>query len=228
VALASGRGRAARFGFLALLFGIPRSPRWSASRDRIDDALAVLKMMGNRTRRRTGRHSRRAGAGARYPARAGVSLEVSLPSVFGYSIGAFNQLAGINSILYYANSIFASADSARFPAISRPSPSALRIDLHNGWHVAIDKLGRKTMLLIGAAGHGNLPGGSGLAVQDELSSRGAGVVLVAYIAFFSVSQGGDLGVYRRGVSDSVRSKGQGVGSASHWFMNAAIQLAFPL
>src|SRR5208282_3513829 len=32
--------------FLALLFGIPRSPRWSASHNRIDDALAVLKMMG--------------------------------------------------------------------------------------------------------------------------------------------------------------------------------------
>src|SRR6266496_2565053 len=33
-------------GFLALLFGIPRSPRWSASKNRIDEALAVLKMMG--------------------------------------------------------------------------------------------------------------------------------------------------------------------------------------
>ena len=32
--------------FLALLFGIPRSPRWSASRNRIDEALAVLKLMG--------------------------------------------------------------------------------------------------------------------------------------------------------------------------------------
>ena len=33
-------------GFLILLFGIPRSPRWSASSDRIDEALAVLKLMG--------------------------------------------------------------------------------------------------------------------------------------------------------------------------------------
>src|SRR6201996_1762914 len=33
-------------GFLILLFGIPRSPRWSASRDRIDEALEVLKLMG--------------------------------------------------------------------------------------------------------------------------------------------------------------------------------------
>src|ERR1700757_2150317 len=33
-------------GFLLLLFGIPRSPRWSASQNRIDEALAVLKMMG--------------------------------------------------------------------------------------------------------------------------------------------------------------------------------------
>jgi len=33
--------------FLILLFGIPRSPRWSASNDRIDEALAVLKLMGD-------------------------------------------------------------------------------------------------------------------------------------------------------------------------------------
>src|SRR6202142_3210211 len=34
-------------GFLALLYGIPRSPRWSASKNRIDEALAVLKLMGD-------------------------------------------------------------------------------------------------------------------------------------------------------------------------------------
>ena len=49
-------------GFLALLFGIPRSPRWSASRNRIDEALAVSEADGRTgSRSRTGRHSRRAG-----------------------------------------------------------------------------------------------------------------------------------------------------------------------
>src|SRR5579863_3840142 len=51
--------------FLILLFGIPRSPRWSASKNRIDEALAVLKMMGSRCRGRVGRRSRRSSAGTR-------------------------------------------------------------------------------------------------------------------------------------------------------------------
>jgi hypothetical protein len=54
-------------------------------------------------------------------------------------------------------------------------------------------------------------------------------LLVTYIAFFSVSQGAVIWVYIGEVfPTSVRSKGQGVGSASHWFMNAAIALEFPV
>ena len=52
---------------------------------------------------------------------------------------------------------------------------------------------------------------------------------MTYIAFFSVSQGAVIWVYIGEVfPTSVRSKGQGVGSASHWFMNAAIALEFPV
>jgi hypothetical protein len=54
-------------------------------------------------------------------------------------------------------------------------------------------------------------------------------LLVTYIAFFSVSQGAVIWVYIGEVfPNSVRSKGQGVGSASHWFMNAVIALEFPV
>ena len=49
------------------------------------------------------------------------------PLFLAISIGAFNQLAGINAILYYLNSIFARPASARSPATSRPSPSAPQI-----------------------------------------------------------------------------------------------------
>ena len=52
---------------------------------------------------------------------------------------------------------------------------------------------------------------------------------MTYIAFFSISQGAVIWVYIGEVfPTSVRSKGQGVGSASHWFMNALIALEFPV
>jgi len=54
-------------------------------------------------------------------------------------------------------------------------------------------------------------------------------VLITYIAFFALSQGAVIWVYIGEVfPNAVRSKGQGVGNASHWFMNTAIQLAFPM
>lgn len=53
-------------------------------------------------------------------------------------------------------------------------------------------------------------------------------ILVTYIAFFALSQGAVIWVYIGEVfPTSVRSKGQGVGSASHWFMNAVIAQSFP-
>ena len=217
--------------FLALLFGIPRSPRWSASRNRIDDALAVLKMMGEPNPQaelddiRTALNQEHAAAHERV-----FQWKYRYPLFLAISIGAFNQLAGINSILYYVNSIFASAG---FSQISSDQ-QAIALGFTNlvftvvGMSV-IDKLGRKTMLLIGAAGTAACLAGVAWLFKTH-SHPGALVwVLVTYIAFFSVSQGAVIWVYIGEVfPNSVRSKGQGVGSASHWFMNAAIQMAFPV
>jgi SP family arabinose:H+ symporter-like MFS transporter len=53
-------------------------------------------------------------------------------------------------------------------------------------------------------------------------------LLVTYIAFFALSQGAVIWVYIGEVfPNSVRSKGQGVGNASHWIMNTVIALEFP-
>jgi MFS transporter, SP family, arabinose:H+ symporter len=217
--------------FLALLFGIPRSPRWSASRDRIDDALAVLKMMGEPNPQAELDDIRAALKQEHATAHERVfQWKFRYPLFLAISIGAFNQLAGINSILYYVNSIFASAG---FSQISSDQ-QAIALGFTNlvftvvGMSV-IDKLGRKTMLLIGAAGTAACLAGVAWLFKTH-SHPGALVwVLVTYIAFFSVSQGAVIWVYIGEVfPNSVRSKGQGVGSASHWFMNAAIQMAFPV
>jgi sugar porter (SP) family MFS transporter len=217
--------------FLALLFGIPRSPRWSASRNRFDDALAVLKMMGEPDPQAELDDIRAALVQEHATAHERVfQWKYRYPLFLAISIGAFNQLAGINSILYYVNSIFASAG---FNQISSDQ-QAIALGFTNlvftmvGMSV-IDKLGRKTMLLIGAAGTAGCLAGVAWLFKTH-SHPGALVwVLVTYIAFFSVSQGAVIWVYIGEVfPNSVRSKGQGVGSASHWFMNAAIQMAFPV
>ena len=88
---------------------------------------------------------------------------------------------------------------------------------------------RALLLLLGAAGTATCL--AGVAWLFATNSHPGALVwlLVLYIAFFSMSQGAVIWVYIGEVfPTSVRSKGQGVGSASHWILNAAIALEFPV
>ncbi len=219
------------FGFLVLLFGIPRSPRWSASKNRIDEALAVLKMMGEPDPEAELADIRAALQQEHATTHEAVfRWKYRYPLFLAVTIGAFNQLAGINAILYYLPSIFASAG---FSQISGDQ-QAIAIGLTNlvftmvGMSV-IDKLGRKTLLLIGAAGTASCLGGVAWLFATN-SHPGALVWLfVTYIAFFALSQGAVIWVYIGEVfPNHVRSKGQGIGNASHWIMNTLIALEFPV
>jgi MFS transporter, SP family, arabinose:H+ symporter len=218
-------------GFLALLFFIPRSPRWSASKNRIDEALAVLKLMGDPDPEAELADIRAALAEEHASAREPVfRWKYRYPLFLAITIGAFNQLAGINAILYYLPSIFASAG---FTQISGDK-QAIAIGFTNlvftivGMSL-IDKAGRKTLLLIGAAGTASCLGAVSWLFNSH-SHPGALVwIFITYIAFFALSQGAVIWVYIGEVfPNHVRSKGQGVGNASHWIMNTIIALEFPV
>jgi SP family arabinose:H+ symporter-like MFS transporter len=217
--------------FLALLFGIPRSPRWSASHNRNDEALSVLKLMGAPDPQAELDDIRAALAQEHASAHEPVfRWKYRYPLFLAISIGAFNQLAGINAILYYLNNIFAAAG---FSQISSDQ-QAIAIGATNllftmvGMSL-IDKLGRKTLLLVGAAGCSACLAGVAWVFSTHSHSGALLWLLVTFIAFFSVSQGAVIWVYLGEIfPTSVRAKGQGVGSASHWFMNALIAQMFPV
>ncbi|HEU5350991.1 MAG TPA: sugar porter family MFS transporter [Terracidiphilus sp.] len=217
--------------FLALLFGIPRSPRWSASRNQIDEALEVLKMMGDPNPEAELADIRAALAEEHVSAHEPVfRWKYRYPLFLAITIGAFNQLAGINAILYYLNDIF---QAAGFSMLSGDQ-QAIMIGFTNlvftivGMSV-IDKLGRKTLLLIGAAGTAVCLGGVAWIFSAGAHQGMLVWLLVVYIAFFALSQGAVIWVYIGEVfPNHVRSKGQGVGNASHWTMNTIIALSFPV
>jgi MFS transporter, SP family, arabinose:H+ symporter len=217
--------------FLILLFGIPRSPRWSASRDRIDEALEVLKMMGDPNPEaeladiRAALQQEHASAHERVFQR-----KYRYPLFLAISIGAFNQLAGINAILYYINDIFGAAGFSQLSGDQKAiAIGATNLVFTMIGMSAIDKLGRKTLLLIGAAGTAACLAGVAWIFASHTHEASLVWLLIAYIAFFALSQGAVIWVYIGEVfPTSVRSKGQGVGSASHWLMNTLIQLEFPV
>jgi MFS family permease len=92
----------------------------------------------------------------------------------------------------------------------------------------IDKLGRKTLLLIGAVGTAACLFGVSAIFYTQSHQSSLLWLLVAYIAFFAISQGAVIWVYISEVfPNRVRAKGQGLGSSSHWVMNALIAYIFP-
>ena len=218
-------------GFLVLLFGIPRSPRWSASKSRYEEALTVLKMMGEPDPEAELADIRAALAQEHASAHMPVfRWKYRYPLFLAITIGAFNQLAGINAILYYLNDIF---QAAGFSQLSGDA-QAIAIGFTNlvftivGMSV-IDKLGRKTLLLIGAAGTASCLAAVAWLFATNSHAGALVWILITYIAFFALSQGAVIWVYIGEVfPNSVRAKGQGVGNCSHWAMNACIALAFPV
>jgi SP family arabinose:H+ symporter-like MFS transporter len=93
----------------------------------------------------------------------------------------------------------------------------------------IDRVGRKMLLLIGAVGTAICL--SLVAVIFATHQHQAFLVwaLVAYIAFFAISQGAVVWVYISEIFPTrVRGKGQSLGSGTHWIMNAALSWIFPV
>jgi nitrate/nitrite transporter NarK len=152
-----------------------------------------------------------------------------VPIFLAISIGLFNQLSGINAILYYSNYIFASAGySAASAALQTVGVGLVNLLATFVGMSLIDKLGRKTLLLIGSIGMTIALAGVAEVFHSQSHQYWLVWLLVTFIVFFAISQGSVIWVYIAEVFPSrVRSKGQGLGSSSHWIMNALIAGAFP-
>jgi MFS family permease len=93
----------------------------------------------------------------------------------------------------------------------------------------IDRVGRKTLLLIGSVGTAVCLAGVAAVFLSHEHRELLVWLLIGYIAFFAFSQGAVIWVYIGEVfPNRVRAKGQSLGSFSHWFMNGVISLLFPV
>ncbi|HTQ97223.1 MAG TPA: MFS transporter, partial [Candidatus Acidoferrum sp.] len=151
------------------------------------------------------------------------------PIFLAVSIAMFNQLAGINAILYYLNDIFAQAGYGKLSSsLQAVAVGATNLLFTMIGMAVIDKAGRKILLLIGAVGTAVCLGGVAAIFATSQHQQYLLWLLVAYIAFFALSQGAVIWVYLSEVFPTrVRAKGQSLGSFTHWIMNAAIAWTFP-
>lgn len=216
--------------FLIMLFSIPRSARWLVTKNRIPEAREVLDRLGSPD-----------GQSELDDIIASVHVDgvahseplfqrkYRLPIYLAFTVAAFNQLAGINAILYYLNYIFAMAGFSKVSGdLQAVAVGAMNLMATLLGMSLIDKLGRKTLLLIGAVGMTLCLSGVAVVFFSHKHQELLVWFLVTYIAFFAISQGAVIWVYISEVfPNRVRSKGQSLGSSTHWIMNFAISLVFP-
>ena len=216
--------------FLLMLFGIPRSPRWLVKKQRTAEARDVLRMVGEEDYEQE-LQDIIVSIDAEHAANDSLfSWKYRLPIFLAVSIGMFNQLSGINAILYYLNDIFAYAGfskvSSDLQAVAIGATNLLFTMLAM---YVIDRIGRKALLLIGSVGTAACLGGVAAIFFTRSHQNLLVWLLVGYIAFFAFSQGAVIWVFISEVfPNRVRAKGQSLGSFSHWFMNALISGIFPL
>jgi sugar porter (SP) family MFS transporter len=216
--------------FLFMLFFIPRSPRWLVKRGRIEEAREVLRLIGEQNYEQELQDIVESIDADHVTDEAFFSWKYRLPIFLAITIGLFNQLSGINAILYYLNDIFARAGfskvSSDLQAVAIGATNLLFTMIAMS---LIDKVGRKKLLLTGAVGTALcLAGVAGIFLSHQHEELLVWL-LIGYIAFFAFSQGAVIWVYIGEVfPNRVRAKGQSLGSFSHWMMNGIISLVFPV
>ncbi len=217
--------------FMILLFAIPRSPRWLAKKGRLQESLQVLNLIGEDRPEATLQSMTDSFRIEHEYGQEHLFAKKNLFPVFlAVSIAMFNQLSGINAILYYLNDIFKQAGfdkvSSDLQAVAIGATNLLFTIIAMS---IIDKVGRKKLLAIGSVGTGLSLAGVALIFATGSHQSYLLWLLVGFIAFFAFSQGSVIWVYISEVfPTAVRANGQSLGSSTHWIMNALISWVFPI
>lgn len=219
--------------FLCLIKLVPESPRWLVlHKNRDAEALAILKrinpsncneeLLAIQATHQTLKKDEK-------PASL-FSFKYKTPVTLAVLFAIFNQVSGINAIIYYSPRIFEMAGLGAHTSLL----STVGIGLVNFTFTLIaigfiDKIGRRTLMLVGSAG---LILSLGLVSYTFFTKDFSGFAitfyLMIYIAFFAFSQGAVIWVFISEIfPNEVRAKGQTLGSSTHWIMAALVAFSFP-
>ena len=218
--------------FFVLLFFIPYSPRWLVRKGRVDQARDVLRRLGEEDVEGALNDivvSLKASIGQKSADL--FQRRYAFPIFLAFAVAVFNQLSGINALMYYAPRIFqlagAAADDALLQSVAIGRTNLVFTIVA---FFIIDRFGRRPLLLVGSVGTAAAMALTAYAFYSESVSGTLVLVgLLGFIAFFALSQGAVIWVFISEVfPNTVRSKGQSLGSFTHWFMAALVSWVFPV
>jgi len=219
--------------FLVLLRWIPESPRWLIlHRSRIEEARTIFMVIDPASADDVVRDIQTAAAAdSRQPAAEALfSRRYRTPVMLAVLFAVFNQVSGINAIIYYSPRIFEMTGLGKNSSLlSTAGLGAVNFAFTLLAMNFIDRIGRRTLMFIGSAG---LIVTLAMVAWSFYSANFDGwtvpLFLFIYIGFFAFSQGAVIWVFISEIfPNQVRAKGQTLGSATHWIMAAIIAFSFP-
>lgn len=221
------------FAYTLAVLAIPESPRWlllrGAPGDR-DRALAVLARIDPHASRveLAASADRIVAASRAVVGSEALRSRLVRPLLLAFLIAFFNQVSGINAVLYFAPRIFEMAGLGEKAALLQSvgiGIANLVFTFVGIW--LIDRLGRRTLLVLGSLGY---IASLGLCAW-AFATGTFGIVpacIFAFIAAHAMGQGAVIWVFISEIfPDRFRAKGQAVGCATHWIMAALITTVFP-
>jgi SP family arabinose:H+ symporter-like MFS transporter len=227
-----GMGAIPSVVFFLLLLGVPESPRWLVKNGREDEARTVL------TRADT---AEAAAAGIRdikdtLALEEGSFREIFRPAfrrplLIAVVLAVFQQITGINAILYYAPRIFEGAGFERMSAIGQSTIVGLVNMLFTVVAIVLaDKIGRRPLLLVATAGMGVSLVLLGAAFKfPVLPASALLLIILLYIAFFASAMGPLVWVVMAEIFPiKVRGAAMGLATLILWLADFAVTLTFPV
>ncbi|MFT3678011.1 MAG: sugar porter family MFS transporter [Chitinophagaceae bacterium] len=218
--------------YMVLLFFIPESPRWLLMKNKPVKAFTILERFNNKeTATRTGQQildSLKNQEKTSWRTLLQPSLRLALFVGIGLSI--FQQITGINAILYYAPEIFKSFGSNTDSSLLQTSLLGVVNMIFTIVAIyLVDKLGRKPLLYIGSAGMFIALAIVGIAAYYQITSAWLLPFLLLFMASFSISWGPVVWVLLSEIfPNRVRSLALSLAVFVQWIANFVVSQTFPL
>ncbi|HYK90827.1 MAG TPA: sugar porter family MFS transporter [Acidobacteriota bacterium] len=226
-----GSGAAPAFLLMGLLVLVPESPRWLTKQGRPEEALEILRRIGGRNHadvemREIQDAIQLEGGSLMQLLQPGLRIALLIAVV----LAILQQVTGINTVIYYAPRIFENARFARDAALL----SSVIVGIVNAVFTVvailqIDRIGRKPLLMIGAAGMGVSFALAGCAFQVHATGIWVLTFILVYIASFAVALGPVVWVVISEIFPTrIRGRAMGIATVCLWIACYLVSLTFPI